>query len=202
MQRRRLHSFLMLAAVFVLARPAVADGVTFHGKVLLEDGSPPGRLVVIQRVCDGMEHPIREGSASGKTGEFTVRLEVSDFGGVFSGNFNGFGMLPCALEATLDGFASSRLDMSDRRLTVNPQLPNIVLTRSVRGSLVDLDRGPSVPHGASRPWSQALKYIEARDWPAAEAPLRAVVQAAPKFAAGWVGLGAGCRPGRSRRWKK
>lgn len=183
----------MAVAACSLARPASAEIVVFHGKVLLEDGSPPGHLVGIQRVCDGMEHPIREGSASGKTGEFTVRLEVSDFGGVFSGNFNGFGMLPCALEATLDGFASSRLEMSDRRLTMNPQLPNIVLTRSVRGSLVDLNRGASVPKGASRPWSQALKYIEARDWPAAEAPLRAVVRAAPKFAAGWVALGASCQ---------
>jgi VWFA-related protein len=193
MRRKRLPSILMAVAACSLARPASAEMVVFYGKVLLEDGSPPGHLVGIQRVCDGMEHPIREGSASGKTGEFTVRLEVSDFGGVFSGNFNGFGMLPCALEATLDGFASSRLDMSDRRLTMNPQLPNIVLTRSVRGSLVDLDRGPSVPHGASRPWSQALKYIEARDWLAAETPLRAVVQAAPKFAAGWVALGTSCQ---------
>src|ERR1035441_3901922 len=193
MRRKRLPSILLAVAACSLARPASAEMVVFYGKVLLEDGSPPGHLVGIQRVCDGLEHPIREGSASGKTGEFTVRLEVSDFGGVFSGNFNGFGMLPCALEATLDGFASSRLDMSDRRLTMNPQLPNIVLTRSVRGSLVDLDRGPSVPHGASRPWSQALKYIEARDWLAAETPLRAVVQAAPKFAAGWVALGTSCQ---------
>src|ERR1022692_2592973 len=190
MQRRRLHSILMLAAVFVLARPAGADVVTFHGKVLLEDGSPPGRLVVIQRVCEGLDHSIREGSASGKTGEYTVRLEVSDFGGVFSGNFNGFGNLPCALEAVLGGYVSSRLDMSDRRLTTTSLLPNIILTPYVRGSLVDLNRGASVPRAASRPWSQALKYMAARDWASAEPPLRAVVQAAPKFAAGWVALGA------------
>src|ERR1035441_7407276 len=207
MQRRRLHSILMLAAVFVLARPAGADVVTFHGKVLLEDGSPPGRLGGIPRVCDGagtrlaasrrvcegLDHSIREGSASGKTGEYTVRLEVSDFGGVFSGNFNGFGNLPCSLEASLDGFVSSRLDMSDPRLTMNPQLPNIVLMRSVRGSQMDLNLGASVPRAASRPWSRALRYIEARDWAAAEAPLRAVVQAAPKFAAGWVALGTSCQ---------
>src|ERR1017187_9210213 len=189
MRRKRLPSILLAVAACSLARPASAEMVIFHGKVLLEDGSPPGHMVNIQRVCAGREHPIRESSASGKTGEYTVRLEVSDFGGVFSGNFDGFGILPCALEATLDGFISSRLDMSDRRLTVNPQLPNIVLTPSVRGSLVDLNRGGSVPKGASRAWSQALKFIEARDWPAAEAPLRAVVQAAPKFAAGWVALG-------------
>src|ERR1039458_7159448 len=115
----------MLAAACSLTRPASAEMISFHGKVLLEDGSPPGRLVVIQRVCEGLDHSIREGSASGKTGEYTVRLEVSDFGGVFSGNFNGFGNLPCALEAALGGYVSSRLDMSDPRLTMNPQLPNI-----------------------------------------------------------------------------
>src|ERR1039457_2102082 len=191
MRRKRLPSILLALAACSLARPASAEMVVFYGKVLLEDGSPLGHLVGIQRVCDGLERPIREGSASGKTGEFTVRLEVSDFGGVFSGNFNGFGMLPCALEATLDGFASSRLDMSDRRLSMNPQLPNIVLTRSVRGSLVDLDRGPSVPHGASRPWAQALKYIEARDWLPAATPLRAVGGGGPRVAGGGGGGGGG-----------
>jgi len=183
----------MLAAALVVARPAGADVIAFHGKVLLEDGSPPGRLVGIQRVCEGLDHSIRETSASGKTGEYTVRLEVSDFGGVFSGNFDGFGNLPCALEATLGGYVSSRLDMSDRRVTMNPQLPNIILRPSERGSVVDLNRGAGVPSAASRPWSQALKYMAAGDWAAAEAPLRAVVLAAPKFAAGWVALGAICQ---------
>ena len=172
-----------------MTRPASAEMILFHGKVLLEDGSPPGRMVGIQRVCDGLEHPLREGSASGKTGEYMVRMEVGEFGGVFSGNIDNYGMLPCSLEATLDGYVSSRIDLTDRRLTMNPQLPTMVLTRSVPGTLVDLNRGASVPRAASRPWSLALKYIEARDWPAAETPLRAVVQAAPKFAAGWVALG-------------
>src|ERR1019366_1411546 len=158
MRRKRLPSILLALAACSLARPASAEMVVFYGKVLLEDGSPPGCVVGIVRVCDGLEHPIREGSASGKTGEYTVRLEVSDFGGVFSGNFNGFGNLPCALEAALGGYVSSRLDMSDRRLTTTSLLPNIILTPYVRGSVVDLNRGASVPRAASRPWSQALKY--------------------------------------------
>lgn len=189
MHRRRLQLVVVLAAACILPRPGSADLIAFHGKVVLEDGSPPGRVVGIQRVCAGKDHAIREGSASAKTGEYSVRLEVSGFGGVFTGNLDGLGYVPCSLEATLDGFVSSRLDVSDRRLTMNPQLPNIVLTPAPRGTLVDLNRGAGVPSAASRPWSRALKSLEARDWAAAEAPLRAVVQAAPKFAPGWVALG-------------
>jgi len=179
--------FLLLAAGFLVVQPGRADTVFFHGKVVLEDGSPPGRMVSIQRVCTGMD-PIRETSASGKTGQYSLPLEVSELGGVFSGNAYSLGTIPCVLEATLDGFSSSRLDISDPRLTINPQLPNIVLTRIMRGAAIDLNRG-NIPRAASRPWAQALKLILAADFAAAEVPLRAVVRAAPKFAAGWAALG-------------
>jgi hypothetical protein len=69
-------------------------------------------MVSIQRVCVGMD-PIRETSASGKTGQYSLMLEVSELGGVFSGNSYSLGTIPCSLEATLDGYSSSRLDISD-----------------------------------------------------------------------------------------
>lgn len=192
MQRKPSYPVLLLAAFTVLAPPAGAELAVFHGRVVLEDGSPPGRLVSIQRICDGLGQPAREGSASAKTGIYILRLNVGDLGGVFAASY-GTANAPCVLEATLDGYISSRLDMSDPHFTMSPQLPDIVLTRIVKGSHLDLTRGPSVPGAASRPWSQALKFIDARDWAAAEVPLRAVVLAAPKFAPGWLALGTVCK---------
>lgn len=63
-----------------------------------------------------------------------------------------------------------------------------MLTRITRGATIDLGR-VSIPHAASRPWGKALNLILATDFAGAEAQLRIVVQAAPKFAAGWTALG-------------
>ena len=183
---------LILVAACVLPRPGSAETVIFRGKVVLDDGSPPGRQVIVQRVCVGLPQEMHEGTASGKTGEYSVRLEVADFGGVFGGNEMGQASLPCILEASLGGFVSSRIDLSDPHVTMNPRLPDLVLTRRSAVTSVDLTRGASVPRAASRPWSQALKYLDAHDWQAAEGPLRAVVKAAPAFAAGWMALGTAC----------
>jgi len=158
----------------------------------MDDGSPPGRTVLIQRNCDGAPYPFREGYASPKTGDYAVRLDVADFGGVFSGAFESTGLLPCVLEAVAQGVTSTKLDLSDRRLTMNPILPLIVLTRVTPGSVVNLDHGPAVPRSVSKQWMQGVKLANAKDWAAAETPFRAVVQAAPKFAPGWNALGMAC----------
>lgn len=162
--------------------------VAFHGKVTLEDGSPPGHMVGIQRVCEGTPQAITEGAASGKTGEYFVRLVVNEFGGVHS-TLDAYSMIRCYLEASDKGFVSSRIDLGDRNILRNPQLPTIVLTPAGRTAIVSTDH-LSVPRAASRNWDLAIKQITARNWAAAEAPLRAVVAAAPKFAAGWAALGS------------
>jgi len=193
MPRQRLNPGLLVAAL-ALAAPGMAhaDLVVFHGKVVMEDGAIPGRVVGIQRTCDGMDHPIREAIASPKTGLYIVRLDVSDFGGVFSGGVANSGLLPCVLEATAQGFASSKIDLTDRRTTMNPQLPDIVLRPVAPGALLNLDHGPGVPRAASRPWAQALKAMNVQNWAAAETPLHSVVENAPAFAPGWTALGAVC----------
>ena len=182
---------LLLSCGLVLASPASAVLVVFHGKVTLEDGSPPGRMVTVQRVCNGMDHAVREGAASGKTGEYFVRLEVNDFGQVFS-SLDTYAMLPCSLEASESGFVSSRIDLTDRGIVRNPRLPTIVLTPASRSMALGNDLTANVPHAASRYWDLAIKQLTARNWAAAEGPLRSVVQAAPKFAPAWATLGTLC----------
>ncbi|MEI9974219.1 MAG: tetratricopeptide repeat protein [Ignavibacteriota bacterium] len=83
---------------------------------------------------------------------------------------------------------STQIDLSDRSILRNPRLPSIILTPVTSGTLV-VTTGAGVPRAVSSTWAQAIQQITARNWAAAETPLRAVVEAAPKFAAGWAALG-------------
>ena len=165
----------------------------------MEDGSPPGVPVTIQRSCEGLDHPIVEATASSKNGNYFVRLDINDFGLLHSA-FNS--LLSCVLQGVARGYVSTTLDLTDRRLTMMPQFPNIVLSRAQPGIVIDVANAPGVPHAAARPWALAIKRIDASDWAAAETPLRAVVEAAPKFAPAWAALGIACerrnKPGDAR----
>ena len=187
-----LSGFLGIVSFLLLLRPAAADMVVFRGKVVMEDGSPPGRPVSIQRTCQGLDHAYVEGTVSQKTGDYFVRLDVNDFGNVFSGGMAGNGLLQCVLEAIAPGYVSTKLDLTNWHITMNPRLPNIVLSRAAPGIVVDPESGGGVPRSAAKPWALAIKHIDTHDWAAAEAPLRAVVEAAPKFAPAWLALGSVC----------
>jgi hypothetical protein len=88
---------LPLVGVLLWALPARGNDVIFRGKVVRDDGSALGHMVTVQRVCEGEETPVREGVASGKTGEYYIRLDVD----AFSQMYAGFNMVPvaCMLEA-------------------------------------------------------------------------------------------------------
>jgi VWFA-related protein len=188
---RRYHlCALLLSGGLLVTSPASADDVVFHGKVTLDDGSPPGHMVTIQRVCEGLEQPTTEGAASGKTGEYFIRLNVDEFGEV-RGSVDAFATLPCFLEAVDKGFVSSRIDLADRSILRNSRLPALILSAAGRSATLP-DPSAAVPHTASRNWNLAIKQVTARNWTAGEAPLRAVVEAAPKFAPGWAALGTVC----------
>jgi VWFA-related protein len=182
---------LPLAGIILTIAASAQQVVIFRGKVTLEDGSPPGHLVTVQRVCAGVDTGVREGAASGKTGEYVVRLTVNDFGEVFSGENTG-NVVPCVLEAVDSGFVSSQIDLTDRKAMSGPRLPTIILTPKSRSTVLRPERGASVPRAASRNWDLAIKQLTARHWAEAEAPLRSVVETAPKFAPGWAALGTDC----------
>ncbi|HEX8984965.1 MAG TPA: tetratricopeptide repeat protein, partial [Bryobacteraceae bacterium] len=181
---------LFALAALVFAPPASAVILNYHGKVVMEDGSPPGRRVGVQRNCPGTVDAVREANASAKTGVYFVHLYIED-----SSNFYVTGwqrsttLLACYLEAVLPGYTSTRINLGDWRITRNPQLPNIVLSRQRRGALVEVGPGLSVPRSARKPWAQALKELNARNWTGAETSLRTVVAKAPDFASAWAALG-------------
>src|SRR5690242_19441102 len=164
-----------VSLILMLAVPASAAVVNFHGRVVLQDGSPPGRLVAILRTCQAGGDPLREANASPKTGEYYIHLYIDTFGGGYGGGYRAFENLSCYLEAAASGFTSTRVNLNDPRITSNPQLPDLVLSRVAAGALVDMTRPQAVPRAARRAWETALKLTAAQNWAGAESALRAVV---------------------------
>ncbi len=133
---------LLFLSVALSAPTATAGIANFHGKVIGDDGSAPGRLVAIQRTCPGAADPVREANTSAKTGEYFVHIYIDPFGS------NPFGegaanmwlntkVMTCYLEAALKGYASTHIEIDTRLLTGNPELPDLVLTKVIKGTVVD-----------------------------------------------------------------
>lgn len=182
----------LLLGLLAVSSPADAQhDVYLRGKVLHEDGSVPDHMVTVQRVCYGMPQAVREAVTSRKTGEYVLRLFVNELGQVYSGTI-GFAGLPCHLEAVQSGFISSRIDLNDRRLTLNPRLPDLVLTPQSHSATLLVNSTAGLTRRATRSWELAVKRLAGRDWEGSDAPLRATVIAAPKFAPAWAALGGIC----------
>ncbi len=189
-----LRSARVLCCGLVLCGIASAQlqhDVYFRGRVIREDGTPPEKPATIQRVCDGLRDSIREGGTFRRTGEYMIKLSVSEFGQVFSSTSQ-FNLLPCSLEASAPGYVSSRIDLTDRRVTQNPRLPDLVLTPKSRSMGLEGRPYTGLPRSAMSDWEKAVALLLAKDWTNAEAPLRATVAKAPKFAPGWAALGNLC----------
>lgn len=195
----RSRAFLLSTLAGLLASlPAAAQhDVYLRGKVTMEDGSVPPTAVSLQRVCYGMQQPVREGITSRRTGEYVLHLVVNELGQVYAG-LTGYPGLPCNLEAAHQGFISSRIDLTDRRVILNPRLPDLILTPKSRSATLVLKSTSGPPRAAARGWDLAVRRLTANDWAGAEAPLRQTVQTAPKFAPAWTALGGVCaRLGRN-----
>src|SRR5579883_2163524 len=106
---RRFAAVLLLLYA-VTSRAAFADMLNLRGKVVMEDGSQPGRAILVSRYCEGLDQLVQQVPASPKTGEYYIRLDVNLFGEVYTQMTNG----GCYLEASAKGFMSTRVDLTDR----------------------------------------------------------------------------------------
>ncbi len=89
-----------------MAPPAGAEYLYLRGKVAKNDGSPPGKLVLIEEQCAG-GFPGTVATA-GKSEEYLWRAE-SSFLGV---DFPGLRLRECVLRAELPGYYSTALDLT------------------------------------------------------------------------------------------
>lgn len=178
----------MTAGALAVVEPAMADTYTviMQGNVVMVDGSPPPKTAGIERVCSDSQ-----GSAPGpitdKKGHYLWRQDLDP-------------MLTrvCYLQATLAGFISTRIDISNMSLSSftgssnEKTLPDLVLSPRDSGDAekVVLISKSDAP-GKARPlYEAALKALDANNTDEGIKQLQLAVQAAPKFADGWNILGA------------
>jgi Ca-activated chloride channel family protein len=170
--------------------PASGQVSISGGKVVMEDGSPPPKGVLIQRVC-GANRTIVE-SVTNRDGEYLLRATPFESMSDWSTRQLGmFGLMKCYLKASLSGYESSTIDLDDPKLGADRRLPPLVLRRR-SGSKVDVAAGAQPPRPARKAWEAGMRALGMEAAPEAERQFREAVKKAPRFAPAWNGLGVAC----------
>ncbi len=185
---RLVLALTITAGALVLVESTVADTYTviMQGNVVMVDGSPPPKTVGIERVCSDIQ-----GSAPGpitdKKGHYLWRQDLNP-------------MLTrvCYLQATLAGFTSTRIDISNVSLSTftgtsnEKTLPDLVLSPRDSGDagMIVLVSAHDAPGKAQPLYKAALKALDANNTDEGIQQLQLAVKAVPKFADGWNILGA------------
>lgn len=144
------------------------------GKVQMEDGSPPPKPVLIQKVCSDM------GSAPGpltdKKGNWLWRIQVDPMR-----------TRVCRIEASSQGYESTSVDISAFNAfnSTSKEVPPLILFPSAPNPMTIVMGENGVPGKSLNSWRAAMKAIQAGSLAEAESQLQAVVNASPKFAQGW-----------------
>jgi Ca-activated chloride channel homolog len=204
--RTILTALAAMAASILIVLPACAETLYLRGKVTLEGGAPPGKLVSVEQVCTGADTKIVATAA--KSGDYIWRadagfLGLDVFGGTGTGGASitgrgrsgaatvtsGLGVGECVLRASLQGYRSTTIDIMDKSLFQSPGLPVLVLMPKRPGEDVAIDRSLAIPGSVRRNWVLAEKAMGKQNWPEAERLLRAATATDPKFTLGWMALG-------------
>jgi pimeloyl-ACP methyl ester carboxylesterase len=194
--KKVIPALVTIAAVISMAPPASADTLYLRGKMAKNDGSPPGKLVQIEQLCDGRFPTVV--ATTGKSGDYLWRAQGDSLGldilkPVRTSGSRELGIRECVLRAELPGYDSTILDLSNRNLFKEPRLPLLVLTPKRPGQDVGLDPSAAIPDSIRKTWTLAENAMSAENWPEAEHHLRAATAAEPKFRLGWVALGLACQ---------
>jgi Tetratricopeptide repeat len=175
-------------AALALVEPAWSDTYTviMQGNVVMVDGSPPPKTAGIERVCSDVQGS-GPGPITDKKGHYLWRQDLDP-------------MLTrvCYLQATLAGFSSTRIDISNVNLSTfggssnEKTLPDLVLSPRDSGDAekVVLVSESNAPGKAQPLYKAAVKALDADNTDEGIKQLELAVQAVPKFADGWNILGA------------
>jgi len=181
MEWGRRHRLGVGVVAALCAQLSPAADVFLHGKVTMEDGSPPPKSVTIERPCLDSEVPVFVAATNPK-GEFTYKVTI---GAVDMIAFN----RACVLRASFKGYESTTLDYNDWNLFQDPNLPPIVLIKISGNPSVNVFSEAQAPRKAFKTWAKAGQAAQAGRWPEAEKQIHAALQAYPKFAQAWHALG-------------
>lgn len=171
---------LLAAFVCLLIQTAFGDSypVILHGKVTMEDGSPPPVQLSMERVCsDGFGS--MPGVLTDKKGEYIWRMNIDP---LESRN--------CVIRASHAGYTSTTVEVSGVDTThTTLDLPPIII-RAAAGDPYTLnfsDKG--IAGHAMGDWKAAIKALDAQNLSEVGRHLEAVVAASPKAAQAWHALG-------------
>lgn len=153
--------------------------VIFRGKVVMADGSAPGKSVGTQRTCTDA-NGTAPGPLTDKAGVFTWRMEV-DY----------MRTRRCFIVATLNGYESSQVEISNVNPStgVNVDLAPIKLTLKGGDPYMMGGQDKDIPAKGRGEWNAAMKAVDMGDLTGATQQLKAAVATNPKFALAWHDLG-------------
>jgi Tfp pilus assembly protein PilF len=171
---------ISLASSFGLIQSTMADvyPVILHGKVMMEDGSPPPVTVAIERICSD-NYGSMPGVLTDKKGEYIWRI-----------NIDPLETRNCVLRATHEGYTSSEVEVSgvDTTHTTLDMPPIVIHTAAADPYTLNFSE-TGIPGRARGDWKAAIKALDAKNLPEGGSHLEAVVAAAPKAEQAWHALG-------------
>src|SRR5450759_2904294 len=151
---RIIPALILAVAASPMAPRALAQSWYLTGQVVMEDGSPPPKPVMIERDCGGIR-VIRE-TSSNRNGRYQFRLmEVSGLGASPLSAIPSSMLLAdvhCVLRATLFGYESNVIDLTGWRPTNDPHLPTLVLRRPRPEAVFSPEADSTVPKSARKAW--------------------------------------------------
>ena len=179
---------------------------------MLDDGTPPPESVTIQRVCGANPHTEAYTDSKGRFSfEWGKRLGVMpdasedtfsrmpgmNSGGSSMGNSGGGSqrsaeqmMMGCELRASLGGFRSDSVNLSQHKSMDNPDVGTIILHRmaNVEGLAISMTT-LMAPKDAKKAYEKGLNDLKKEKLEDAQRNFEKAVEVYPKFAAAWFELG-------------
>ncbi len=177
---KRIFLGIVLASACSLIQSAVADTypVILHGKVMMDDGSPPPFVVTIERVCSDVGGSM-PGTLTDKKGEYIWRM-----------NIDPLETRSCVIHATHAGYASSEVSVTGVDTThTTLELAPITIRPSAPDPYIINFSETGITGHAKPDWKAAKQALDAQNLAEVANHLEAVVAAAPKAAQAWHALG-------------
>jgi tetratricopeptide (TPR) repeat protein len=168
--------FSLIAGAFI---PARAQTLILRGKVTMPDGSPPPKVVGTVRTCTD-NTGTQPGPLTDKLGNFVWTMQNDKWN-----------TRRCFIEATLNGYLSSQIEISslDPSLSITFDLKPITLTLKGGDPYLFGEDGSEIPSKGKPEWNAAMKAATAGNASQAIEQLKAATAANPKFALAWHNLG-------------
>ncbi len=180
MSTRRMAAIICFSLIAGSLIPANGQSLILRGKVMMPDGSPPPKIVGTVRNCtDNLG--TAPGPLTDKLGAFVWTMQNDRFNS-----------RRCYIEATLEGYRSSQVEISnlDPARSLTYDLAPIVIT--LKGGdpyLLGEDGSSAVPTKGRAEWNAAMKAATANNRAQAIELLKAATAANPRFALAWHNLG-------------